>query len=78
MKASIFDESGKRIYRIDGDPNKCIKDILQYMKNGMQTLNWDEIINHLDILNLAPEFERARLKRKIEIIQQREREASVQ
>jgi len=62
MKASIFDETGRKIYSVSGSPKKCIKEIVFFTKSGLQIIDIDDILESFDWLDLESVMNKRRRK----------------
>jgi len=72
MKVVVWDESGKKVFRSEGEPKKVIRETLSNLKLGLQIIDWEDIMASLDILNLTPEFEKMRVQSKMKYISEEE------
>lgn len=51
MKASIFDENGRRLYTFNGNPKDCIKELIFSLNMGMQVIDKSDVLEPFNIDN---------------------------
>lgn len=58
MKATIFNEDGRRLYTFNGNPKECIKDLIFSLNMGLQVIDKKDVLEpfKIDKQDIPKEF----------------------